>query len=537
MFAAMLGIHVKCLVKRTSLYDVQGVFCLLDWLDGVLSHMENAEMVVAEFVDIDFLLQTVWLLLKDADHALALMRTIAFCYSNFAVLTDTRQHRERFFEDILLHPAIFQKLFLSWSFTIRAYFLHLLVFRLARINDFSNPDDDPKGKTSVRVIKLFNKRLDEIRKRHDELSPPISSSDSQSEGDEDDDFARFKRRPQSFVSTIRHTPSVHKMETSASAVTKAERVLGIGLPDPVLSNKAESKAQSRAAKWLRALGGKGSAKGNKGGSGLGGGAGHKNMTNEMPKIFNQPRNTLPRLDEIDIFSDDDEETEAENEMNRSGFTARESDDGDVTPRAEDGLEFHFEPKAGHKDTPHEARNDVPSAPMDNDASALPAANEHINSEMSFDLQNPLPGVGGLPDGTSGNDPSQQRISRAFSRRRSLLPGPAYSLVHGESESEGDNLTERGEDDQLTTSGKSSLDEGTVRSRGTPTSALTNEKNRASVFVIGQPYDRTLHIYAVQSLREYEQTVQEHDDFFSSQEDTESPQVPRLPIQWPAMWSE
>ncbi|PWN33711.1 uncharacterized protein FA14DRAFT_173478 [Meira miltonrushii] len=535
MFAAMLGIHVKCLVKRTSLYDVQGVFCLLDWLDGVLSHMENAEMVVAEFVDIDFLLQTVWLLLKDADHALALMRTIAFCYSNFAVLTDTQKHRERFFEDILLHPAIFQKLFLSWSFTIRAYFLHLLVFRLARINDFSNPDDDPKGKTSVRVIKLFNRRLDEIRKRHDELSPPISSSDSQSEGDEEDDFARFKRRPQSFVSTIRHTPSVHKMETSSSAVTKAERVLGIGMPDPVLSSKAENKAQSRAAKWLRALGGKGSAKGGKGAAGMGG-SGHQKMSSEMPKILNQPRNTLPRLDEIDIFSDDDE-ADGENDMNRSGFTAR-SDDGDVTPRAEDGLEFHFEPKAGHKDVSTAHSNGVPSAPIDSDTSALPAANEHINSEMSFDLQNPMPGVGGLPDGTTGNDPSQQRISRAFSRRRSLLPGPAYSLVHGgESESEADNMTERGEDDQFSMSGKSSLDEGTVRSRETPTSGFTAEKNRTSVFVIGQPYDRTLHIYAVQSLREYEQTVQEHDDFFSSQEDTESPQVPRLPIQWPAMWSE
>lgn len=536
MFAAMLGIHVKCLVKRTSLYDVQGVFCLLDWLDGVLSHMENAEMVVAEFVDIDFLLQTVWLLLKDADHALALMRTIAFCYSNFAILTDTRQHRERFFEDILLHPAIFQKLFLSWSFTIRAYFLHLLVFRLARINDFSNPDDDPKGKTSVRVIKLFNKRLDEIRKRHDELSPPISSSDSQSEGDEEDDFARFKRRPQSFVSTIRHTPSVHKMDTTASAVTKAERVLGIGMPDPVLSNKAENKAQSRAAKWLRALGGKGSAKGGKGGAGLGG-SGHKKINSDIPKILNQPRNALPRLDEIDIFSDDDE-TEADNDMNRPGFTARGSDDGDVTPRAEDGLEFHFEPKAGHKDTSSVNSSGVPGAPIDSEPSALPAANEHINSEMSFDLQNPMPGVGGLPDGTTGNDPSQQRISRAFSRRRSLLPGPAYSLVHGgESESEGDNVTERGEDDQVSLSGKSSFDEGTVQSRETPTSGLMNEKKRASVFVIGQPYNRTLHIYAVQSLREYEQTVQEHDDFFSSQEDTESPQVPRLPIQWPAMWSE
>jgi hypothetical protein len=27
----------------------------------------------------------------------------------------------------LLNPAVFEKLFLSWSFTIRAYFLHLLV--------------------------------------------------------------------------------------------------------------------------------------------------------------------------------------------------------------------------------------------------------------------------------------------------------------------------------------------------------------------------------------------------------------------------
>lgn len=536
MFAAMLGIHVKCLVKRTSLYDVQGVFCLLDWLDGVLSHMENAEMVVAEFVDIDFLLQTIWLLLKDADHALALMRTIAFCYSNFAVLTDTRKHRERFFEDILLHPTIFQKLFLSWSFTIRAYFLHLLVFRLARINDFSNPDDDPNGKTSVRVIKLFNKRLDEIRKRHDELSPPISSSGSQSEGDEeDDDFARFKRRPQSFVSTIRHTPSVHKMETSPTAVTKAERVLGIGMPDPVLSNKAENKAQSRAAKWLRALGGKSSSKNNKGGVGWGGGA-QRNLINDTPRIFNQPRKTLPRLDEIDIFSDEDG-TEAESGSNRIDFTSKESEDGDTTPRAEDGLEFHFEPKPGHKDTPNGVANEASGTAIENDTAALPAANEHINSEMSFDLQNPLPGVGGLPDGATGNDPSQQRISRAFSRRRSLLPGPAYSLVHGESESESDNATERGEEDELTMSGKSSLEEGTVRSRETPTSALLNEKNRSSIFVIGQPYDRTLHIYAVQSLREYEQTVQEHDDFFSSQEDTESPQVPRLPIQWPAMWSE
>lgn len=521
LFAQMLGIHVKCLVKRTSLYDVQGVFCLLDWLDGVLSHMENAEMVVGDFIDVDFLLHSIWLLLKDADHALALMRTIAFCYSNFAILTGTRRHRERFFEEILLHPAIFQKLFLSWSFTIRAYFLHLLVFRLARINDFSNPDDDPKGKTSVRVVKLFSKRLDEIRKRHDELSPQPSSTDSQSDGhdDDDDDFARFKRRPQSFVSTIRHTPSVHKADASPG-MTKAERVLGIGMPDPVLSSKGESKAQSRAAKWLRALGGKGTGKSNKAGMLSSPSSSSGKLSNDVPKIFNEPRARLPRLDELDMFSDEDEEEDE---------AVRGSDDENATPRGEDGFEFNFEPQVGYSS----AATLSPDAVAPSAASVLPdgpataPAGEHISPDMSFDLQTPMSSFsaagGGLPD-SNGADPSHHRISRAFSRRQSMLPGPALSLVNGGSESELD--TEAGDDASATGSGG----EGTVRSRGTATTAVM-DKDAAP------PYDRNLHIYAVQSLREYEQTVQEHDDFFSSQQDSTTPQVPRLPIQWPAMWSE
>lgn len=62
-----------------------------------------------------------------ADNSTLPVRTEQFCYSNFAVLTSTKRNRERFCEEILLKPKIFQKLFLSWSFTIRAYFLHLLV--------------------------------------------------------------------------------------------------------------------------------------------------------------------------------------------------------------------------------------------------------------------------------------------------------------------------------------------------------------------------------------------------------------------------
>lgn len=73
----MLGVHVKSLVKRTSLFDVQGVFCLLDWLDGVLTHIDTAELSLDGLIDVDFVIHMISLLLEEADHALALMRTIA----------------------------------------------------------------------------------------------------------------------------------------------------------------------------------------------------------------------------------------------------------------------------------------------------------------------------------------------------------------------------------------------------------------------------------------------------------------------------
>jgi hypothetical protein len=514
IFSPMLDVHIKCLVKRTSLYDVQGVFCLLDWLDGVLGHMESAEIVVSEYVDIDFLLQTIWLLLKDADHALALMRTIAFCYSNFAILTATTAHRQRFFEEILLNPRIFSKLFLSWSFTIRAYFLHLLVFRLARINDFSNPDDDPEGKSSLRIVKLFSKRLDEIRKRHDELSPQPSSADSQS----DDEEAAAKRRPQSFVSTIRRTPSVHQVELSP-AMTKAERVLGIGLPDPVLANKPENKAQSRAAKWLRVLGGKSTnAKGKAGAA-----SGKTSMDPSMDSTFSRSttvddfsvssmadddtavRHRLPKVDEVDAHSIS---------ASMSDFQAGSDEAGSLTPKSDSyrgELEYNFDRKVSSEmGIEPTAGNSLALQSSGAEGVNGVSGNEHISPDISFDLQNAS--MNAAIGEAGSTQPS--RISRAFSRRQSLLPGPALSLVHGESESFG-AVTEEYEVDN----GKEAAKDTTALEEESP------------------PYDRTLHIYAVQSLREYEQTVQEHDDFFSAQQDTPSPQVPRLPIQWPAMWSE
>lgn len=445
-------------------------------------------------------------------------------------MTSTTKNRVRFCEEILLHPKIFQKLFLSWSFTIRAYFLHLLVFRLARINDFAQPEDDVKGKTAVSVARLFNQRLDEIRRRHDELSPSPSSADSSSE--EDNDLARSKARPQSFVSTIKHTPSSSNKHGSPSAWTwtKAERVLGIGYPDPALSTKGQNKSQSRAAKWLRALGGKGASKGGK----RGGGAGPMPYLASSPSIessslgatgYGESHRRLGKMDELDLFSDEDD-------LGDDDSYPGDDDGGDSTPKAEGQFEFSFDAQSGHGDASPLQKKSAALAPMEQDKSL----NDHISPKLSFDLQNPSsaappPPSSGAEDGNSINgklslsaNHGPDRISRAFSKRQSILPGPAFNLVHHQSESEDDDASKEEMGDAADLVSNNSF--ANQRSLGSRQQAQKSD-----------PYSQSLHIYAIQSLREYEQTVQEHDEFFAKQADASNPQVPRLPIQWPAMWSE
>lgn len=358
------------------------------------------------------------------------------------------------------------------------------------------------GKTSVNVARSFGQRLDEIRKRHDELSPSPSSTDAGSSEEDADDFARFKKRPQSFVSTIRHTPSIHRPESAS--VTKAERVLGIGMPDPVLAPKGEQKVQSRAAKWLRALGGKGSKGKAYGGGTVGSGAAASPFASmDSPLISNEPRRRkMIPLDELDL-DDLDSDSDA-------------SDEGDSG----------FQSGSSKFDT-SESRSNVNDPSLD---SAKPVDTEPIEAnhgdniamDASFDLQSPTspfpPSASGVTAGRSSA--ASPRVSRAFSKRSSILPGPAYDLV--------------GDDEP-------------------PVPAIPAHLRHG--------YDKSLHIYAIQSLREYEQTVQvsrmiivqtrpedlltdffdfallscseqEHDEFFQSQANPDVPAVPRLGVHWP-----
>lgn len=501
IFAPMLGLHIKALVKRTSLYDVQGVFCLLDWLDGVISHMDSIDFIGEGLIDVSFIITTIGMLLENADHALALMRTIAFCYANFGVLTATSENRIYFCEQILLKPTVFHKLFLSWSFTIRAYYLHLLVFRLARIHDFPSPSDDPAGRTAVRVVRLFNHRLETLRKRHDLLSPEIDSS---SDGTKSEDGKSRKSGTSTFVSTIKRasTDGGASSEGSTDSRPKAEKIMGMTAVDPAKSSDSKKSSHSKTKNWLKAF--RGSSKEGKNGS------------NRAIQPFSP---TSGKTTTTATESDDDSKTIGSARTTpRTSFESASSDTisdvstlagsirGGKSKSSSSGFEFDI------KEQQQAARSSSQAA--DSTGSGLVLSPTHdagIAKDTVFDLQS---GHAQHPP-TPGRTPMSPRISRAFSRRVSMLPGPASELV---AEAEGDAAP------PVPDLPADHLGLGLSGINGNDTTSAT------------EVYDETLHIYAVQSLREYEQTVQEHDEFFASLPQDQSTQVPRLPVNWPAMWS-
>ncbi|KAG0228314.1 hypothetical protein BGX31_006626 [Mortierella sp. GBA43] len=151
IYGAMLDIWIKAAVTKTSIYDVESVFCLLDFLDMLIAELDSRDSIhlydselsagpsnagtSGSFVPINlqFILSTLHLLLTASDHTITLMRTLSFIYQNFSLLTSTVQTLEQLALGTLLSPDVFERCFLHWARNVRLYYMRCLVWRVARI--------------------------------------------------------------------------------------------------------------------------------------------------------------------------------------------------------------------------------------------------------------------------------------------------------------------------------------------------------------------------------------------------------------------
>lgn len=96
LYGGMLQVWVRACVKRTSLWDVRGVFLVSDLIESLMYTLAYSTRGVGDedetpvpdeggvrLFDFPFLFKTVRLILEQADNTVTIMRTIALLYSNF----------------------------------------------------------------------------------------------------------------------------------------------------------------------------------------------------------------------------------------------------------------------------------------------------------------------------------------------------------------------------------------------------------------------------------------------------------------------
>ena len=132
LYSTMLDHWMKSLVVKTSLYQPKGVFCLFDLLDGIVDPPVTDEStstltVGQSLLDIPYLIYIIRVILTQAEHALTLVKVIAFVFTHWEVLTVRAEDRKDLCLGLLLEKGLFERLVLFWSQSVRSYVLRLVV--------------------------------------------------------------------------------------------------------------------------------------------------------------------------------------------------------------------------------------------------------------------------------------------------------------------------------------------------------------------------------------------------------------------------
>ncbi|GES89401.1 hypothetical protein GLOIN_2v1649015 [Rhizophagus clarus] len=207
-FQEMCNIWIKAVVKKTNMYDVEGVFCLLDFIDTLIVELDARDNIISSesmvspsisldstersrliapnlinILDIPFYISLIKLLLEQSDHSITILRTISFIYTHFFLLTSQAIYLKQLVKEILL-DEMFEILFCHWSRNVRIYYMRLLVWRLGRIGGGVGKHDDKKEhevndsgiiiedneEVVIDILVALQSRLENIRLYHEFLS-------------------------------------------------------------------------------------------------------------------------------------------------------------------------------------------------------------------------------------------------------------------------------------------------------------------------------------------------------------------------------
>jgi len=144
LFAQSFDNILKAAARKTSVYDHNACYTLLDFLEEAMAILvrydEHISVAPDTVFDWSFWL-ICWRKMTESHNTTTEIRLFAFLYSTWGVITTVSGKHNELCIGLLLQPDFFQARFCHWCPMVRAYFMRLLVWRMARYDGVGSGDD------------------------------------------------------------------------------------------------------------------------------------------------------------------------------------------------------------------------------------------------------------------------------------------------------------------------------------------------------------------------------------------------------------
>lgn len=153
-FAEAFGKVMQASAVRTSLFDHNACFVLLDFLEEALTiylRFHYAHALDWDYIDWPFWLNVCKKMLE-SENSMSEIRLFAFLYGSWHLITHDERRKEIMCLDWLLTEETFDKFFNHWCPMVRAYYMRLICWRLCRDDgDASDLDTKIFSTVSIRI--------------------------------------------------------------------------------------------------------------------------------------------------------------------------------------------------------------------------------------------------------------------------------------------------------------------------------------------------------------------------------------------------
>ncbi|KAK8252531.1 hypothetical protein HDK77DRAFT_370885 [Phyllosticta capitalensis] len=158
VFAEAFSSLLQASARRVSMFDHNASYTLCDFLEEALNILLRYERTRPEdktVLDWSFWI-SVYKRMTQSHNTTTEIRLLSFLYSLWATIIDDQDRKLQLCQDFLLEPEFFESRFNHWCPMLRAYYMRLVCWRIARF-DGGDPTEN-----EVKIFTMLEERLQSV---------------------------------------------------------------------------------------------------------------------------------------------------------------------------------------------------------------------------------------------------------------------------------------------------------------------------------------------------------------------------------------